>query len=626
MTAERPERPGRYTPRLISFRPSFEDPVRRVLFGLAGGAVERLLAADKVNNIYYEIGCIDDGREFMAKCLDVMRIAVEIPEEDLARIPKTGRVVVVANHPFGGIEGIVIAHLLHGIRPDFKLMANFLLERLEDFRKWLILVDPFARDDSAKINMRPIKETLRWLKDEHMLAVFPAGEVSHIDLKHGGITDPAWSPMIARLVRMTESAVVPVFFKGSNGLLFQLAGLVHPRLRTALLAKEFANKVDKTIHLRVGHPIPYAKLAELADDRALIDYLRVRTYNLKNRKGEPDRRRRVVLPIRFTRPEKAAVAAPRDPPAIAADVVALPPEQKLLASGKFSVWYARAAQAPNLMHEIGRLREATFREAGEGTGKDIDLDRFDDYYLHLFVWSDEKQELVGAYRLGQTDEILPELGRHGLYTMTLFHYRGKLLDSINPALEMGRSFVRKEYQRNFLSLLLLWKGIGHFIAKFPRYKYLFGPVSMNADYTRKSQELLVRFLKDNNALPNLAKLVKARRPLRMNPLGRLAHRRLSHVVKDLDEVEELIADIESRIEGVPVLLRQYLKLGGKLLGFNIDPEFSNVLDGLILVDLTKTDPVILSRYFTREGVVSFRAYHGLPAPDFKKAATETAAS
>ncbi len=610
--------PENYSKPLINLVPPFDDPLRRVLFGLAGSAMERLLAIDKINSIYYEICRRNDGREFMEKCLDVMRVAYEVPEEDLARIPKTGRVIVVANHPFGGIEGIIMASMLHGVRQDFKIMANFLLDRVEGFRKWLILVDPFDRSTSAKMNMRPIKEALRWIKEDHMLAVFPSGEVSHVDLHRGGITDPPWSTMIARIIRMTGASVVPVYFKGSNGLLFQLAGMVHPRLRTALLAKEFANKTDKTIHIRVGNVIPFSRLAEFEDDRELIDYARLHAYNLRHRKAGPEKKKRLILPIRFTRSEKVAVAAQRDPAVIAADVAKLPADQKLLTSGKQSVWFARAAQIPNLMHEIGRLREITFREANEGTGRDIDIDRFDDYYLHLFVWNDEKNEIVGAYRLGQTDEILSQLGRHGLYTTTLFHYRGKLLESISPALEMGRSFIRKEYQRSFSSLLLLWKGIGHFVVKFPRYKILFGPVSVNADYTPKSQELLVRFLKDNNALPTLAKFVKARRPLRLNPLGLLTHRRISHVVKSLDEVEALISDIETHISGVPVLLRQYLKLGGKLLGFNIDPEFSNVLDGLILVDLCKADPVILSRYFTRPGVVNFRAYHNLPPPEFKR--------
>lgn len=621
MSGEEQSNPGRFTNRLIDLKPPFKDPLRRSLFGLLGGAAERLLSVDKINRIYYDIGRLEDRREFAEKCLDVMHVDLQVTEEDLARIPKTGRVVVVANHPFGGIEGVIMARLLQGVRPDFRIMANYLLGRIEGFNKLLILVDPFGRDDSPKLNMRPIKESLRWLKGDHALAVFPSGEVSHLNLKHGGIVDPPWSTMIARLVRMTEASVVPVYFKGNNGLLFQLAGMVHPRLRTALLAKEFANKRDKTIHVRIGHAIPYARLADLADDRALIDYARLHTYNLRNRPAAPRKERRLIFPIRFGSPEKVPVAAARDPAVIAANVAQLPPEQKLLTSGKLSAWYARAAQIPDLMHEIGRLREVTFRDAGEGTCREIDLDRFDDYYIHLFVWNDEKQELVGAYRLGQTDEILPRHGRHGLYTTTLFHYRSKLLESISPALEMGRSFIRKEYQRSFAPLLLLWKGIGHFVVKHPCYKILFGPVSVNADYTRKSQEILVRFLKDNNALPTLARLVKARRPLRLNPLSKLRGRRISHVVKNLDEVESLIADIETNIEGVPVLLRQYLKLGGKLLGFNIDPDFSNVLDGLILVDLTKTDHVILNRYMTPPGYATFAAYHKLPVPPPRAAAT-----
>lgn len=610
---------------LIKLTIPAKAPLSRAVLGVAGSALEHLLSIDKLNRTYNEIAKLHDDREFMEKCLDVMNVGYEVSEEDLARIPRTGRVVVVANHPFGGIEGVILASLLRGARPDFKIMANYLLERIADFRKWLILVDPFNRASSAKINTKPLKESLRWLQEDHMLGVFPSGEVSHIDFHKGGIvTDPPWSPMIARIVRATEASIVPVYFKGSNGLMFQLAGLVHPRLRTALLPREFTNKKHKTIQVRIGHPIPFSKLAELSDDREMIEYARLHTYNLKNRRLAAGKKRRLLLPVRFTRSGKAPVAPPRDPAVISADVAGLPPGQKLLTSGKFSVWYASAGQIPNLMHEIGRLREITFREAGEGTGCEIDVDRFDDYYLHLFVWSDEKQEIVGAYRLGQSDEIVRRLGRHGLYTMTLFHMRTKLVESISPALEMGRSFIRKEYQKSFAPLLLLWKGIGHFIVKHPRYKILFGPVSMSADYTRKSQELLVRFLKANSAMPRFARLVKARHPLRMNPLGKFAHKKISHVVKDLEEVESLIADIETHIEGVPVLLRQYLKLGGKLLGFNIDPEFSNVLDGLILVDLTKTDPVILGRYFGKEGVISFYAYHNLPPPDFKR--TESAAA
>ena len=613
MTDREQTEDGRAKP-LIRLTPEFRDPFRRIVFGVAGSAVERLLAIDKVNNIYFEACGIDDDRAFMDKCLDVMRVEYEVSEEDLARIPPKGRVVVVANHPFGGIEGIVLASLLHTVRDDFKLMANFLLERVEGLRPWMLFVDPFDRADSARVNMKPLKDCLRWLRDEHMLAVFPSGTVSHLNLRGGGIVDPPWSPTIGRIVRSTESTVLPMYVQGSNGLLFQLAGLMHPRVRTALLPNELANKKDKTIRIRIGHPIPFDALKQYDDDQKLIDYLRLRSYNLRHRKPDGAGRRRTVLPLKFQRTERTPVTRPLEHDLIAGDVERLPPEQKLLENNTLSVFYARADQIPNLLHEIGRLREITFRDAGEGTGQALDLDRFDDYYLHLFVWNRDKRELVGAYRLGQTDEILPRFGKRGLYTSTLFRYRRRLLASLTPGLEMGRSFIRKEYQRNFASLLLLWKGIGQFVVRHPRYKILFGPVSVNADYTRKSQELMVQFLKDNNALPDLARLVKPRRPLLMGPLSKLRSRRISRVVRDLDEVEAFIADIESKMQGVPVLLRQYLKLGGSLLGFNIDPDFGNCLDGLILVDLTKTDPVILNRYIGREGVEAFYAHHGLTPP------------
>lgn len=593
---------------VIDFRSAFRAPLPRAL----AGGVQRLLKADEVNRIYSEIVQRGDGQEFMQRCIEVMRLSVQAAPEDIARIPATGPVVVVANHPFGGVEGVVLAHLLGRARPDFKLMANYLLSRVEAFRKWLILVDPFGGEDSARVNMRPVKESLSWLGDGHLLGVFPAGEVSHLHLNGSGVVDPKWSPMIARLIRRTGATVVPVYFEGANGPLFQLAGMVHPRLRTALLAKEFANKCDSTIRVQIGHPIPPTELSGFTDDESLTNYIRLRTYNLRHR-----RKRSPVITVpknilpRRAVPESEPVADARPAEIVARDLASLPAEQKLLTSGKLSAWYARAPQIPNLLHEIGRQRELTFREAGEGSGRALDLDRFDQAYLHLIVWDDEKGCLAGACRLGATDEILPVSGIRGLYTSTLFRYRRALLNRISPALEMGRSFICPAYQRHYASLFMLWKGIGRFVVLFPRYRNLFGPVSINAAYSSSSQALLVRFLRDNNSVPRVAHLVKARRPLRMNPFGRIAHRQVSQVVKDIDGVDALISDVDTHIGGVPVLLRQYLKLGGKLLGFNLDPDFSNVLDGLILVDLAQTDPVILARYLTKEGVASFRAHHGV---------------
>ena len=597
---------------VVDLRALIKDPLQQRMFSLVGGAVERVLAIDGINQIYYSAAEADPSQEFMERVLEVMNIETAVTDSDLARIPRDGRVVIVANHPFGGIEGIVLGALLRSLRPDVKLMANFLLKAIPDLHDAMIFVDPFDRAASAAINLRPIKECVRWLRGEGALGVFPAGAVSHIDLRRGGVTDPAWSPTIARLIRMTEAPVVPVFFRGSNSLLFQILGLVHPRLRTGMLPRELVNKRNRKLEVRIGHAIPYRRLAGLTDDHALMEYLRQRTYHLSKRAARPDLKvRRRALPIRLIQPPADEVAGPESPDRLREEVARLRPDQRLLQSGPFDVCVAEAVQIPSLLLELGRLRELTFRGVKEGTGRARDLDRFDEYYLHLFVWNRDAGELVGAYRLGQTDLILKRLGLRGLYTSTLFHYRKKLLRHISPALEMGRSFVRPEYQKNFSSLMLLWKGLAMFVARNPRYRNLFGPVSISSEYQTSSRLLLVAFLKAGPFLPQLARLVRPRKPLRSHPLAQLKLRRPSAVVQDLSEVESLIADLETDLKGIPVLLRQYLRLGGKLLAFNVDPAFSNVLDGLILVDLAQTEPSLLAKYMGADEVAKFRAFHGV---------------
>jgi putative hemolysin len=612
------------TERLIQLRNFFKNPLHRKFFSVVGGAVEKALAIDRINQIYYAAATRGDDRHFLDRVLDVMNIELAVTEADLARIPAKGSLVVVANHPFGGIEGIILGALLRSVRPDVKLMANFLLKAVPDLHDSMIFVDPFDRDESAKLNLRPLKESIRWLKDGGALGVFPAGEVSHIDLRRGGICDPEWSETIARLIRIAESPALPVFFKGSNSLIFQVLGLVHPRLRTGMLPRELVNKSNKVLEVRIGSLIPFKRLAAFPDDRALIDYLRMRTYHLRRRRDEKKAPvRRAIFPIQMVKPEPVEVAPPVTPGLLQAEIEHLPPESLLVESGPFAVYCAEAARIPHLMREIGRLREITFRGVGEGTGQALDLDRFDDYYVHVFVWNRAKAEVVGAYRLGHADEIVRRLGVRGLYTSTLFRYRRRLLNRIGPALEMGRSFVREEYQRSFSPLMLLWKGIALYVARNPRYRVLFGPVSVNNDYQSTSRQLLVSFLKINNFEPELAKLVKARKPLRTNPLHTWQLKRHRAVVHDLDEIESLISDLETDLKGVPILLRQYLRLGGRLIGFNIDPAFGYCLDGLILLDLTETDPNMLIKYMGRQNAERFLAFHGKSLPPALTAARES---
>lgn len=302
----------------------------------------------------------------------------------------------------------------------------------------------------------------------------------------------------------------------------------------------------------------------------------------------------------------ATVIDPIPASLLKAELEVLPAMQRLAVIGRFSVQYARASQIPWSLQEIGRLREVTFRAAGEGTGNSADIDLYDSYYLHLWIWDHEAEMIVGAYRMGRTDEIVARYGLDALYTQSLFKFGRTLLRVLDPAIELGRSFVRQEYQRSFAPLMLLWRGIGLYMAREPRYAVLFGAVSISNSYTQASRRLMVEFLTENNSDDRLARLVKPRSPFRHGRWrGVLRHGEL----KDIDQVSRLIESMEPDRKGIPVLLRQYLKLGGRLLAFSADEEFSDVLDGLMVCDLRNSDLKILAKYMGEEGVQRFRVQH-----------------
>jgi putative hemolysin len=586
-----------------------EGPVRQKLLPAVGGAIERVLLFDQLNALYRQILHLQDSRQFHEKLLQALRIRYEVSPGDLARIPPDGPVVVTSNHPFGAIEGIILATVLRSVRADVKLMANFLLGSIPELRDLFILVDPFARPTSTYANVRALRETLSWLKGGAMLVVFPAGEVSHIDLPSRRVTDPEWSESIARIIRATGARALPVCFSGANGLAFQVLGLVHPRLRTALLPHEFLNKRDKTIPLRIGSPIPFCRLAAFKTDRELMAYLRHRTYALANNDAPPHEPLELLLPRRLRRTAQAPIAPPLPSQQVMEEIENLPPSQRLLASGELVAYHARAGQIPQTLQEIGRLREISFRAAGEGSGKSCDLDEFDSTYIHLFIWNHSAGELVGGYRLGPTDEILPASGLHGLYTSTLFNFTSGFQRRIACALEMGRTFVRPEYQRSLGALPLLWKGIGRYILRNPKYRILFGAVSISNRYRALSRQLMVSFLRSYHYLSSLSGMVKARTPFRPTGEREFVQRTVELVGDNLDELATIISDIESNGAGIPILLKHYLKLGGRMLGFNVDPSFSDVVDGLILVDLTQTDTKILERFVGQDQAAAYLAYH-----------------
>ena len=554
----------------------------------------RILRFNELERMYNEIKPAGKGQAFFQAMVERLRVDLQIDEAELARIPSRGPVVVVANHPFGILEGAAILSRLLQIRPDVKALTNSILTAVPEAADHFIPVDVFSGKAAVQQNQRGLRQSLEWLKQGGVLLVFPAGEVSHLQLNRFSITDPEWSTMIARLIRRTGATAVPVYVRGANSLLFQIVGLLHPKLRTALLPHEYLNKENTRVEIRVGAPVSPSRMAAITSDEKLTRYLRWRTYLLEHRQ----RAGRGPTPLRHDPTPRVTH------PSIRLEVEALPPSRCLVEQGDTRVYIATAREMPRVLEEIGELRELTFRAAGEGTGKTRDLDAFDFNYLHLFSWNTKRQEVIGAYRLGQTDEILRRQGIQGLYTSTLFRYGKDFLLEIHPALELGRSFIRAEYQKSFSALLLLWKGIGRFVVEHPRYRVLFGPVSISNDYHPLSRKFIVDYLEHNLRDERLSRLVKPRRPFRpfLVPAG-------VNWSVDLEELSDIIGDLEQDGKGVPVLLRQYLKLGGRLLSFNVDPKFSRCLDGLILVDLARTERAILNRYMTPEGAASFLRFH-----------------
>lgn len=565
-----------------------------------------------MDRIYRNLPAATSSMEFLDIVLDLFGITYAANPGGLLNIPKEGPAVIVANHPFGGLEGVILAHCLLQHRSDVKFMANYMLRRVPEIRDLFIGVDPFGGETSVAANMRPMRESLRWLKSGGLLVVFPAGEVSHLHLSRGQVTDPAWRPVIAGLIRATGSSVIPLHFQGTNSLAFRLLGLVHPRVRTAMLAREFMNKENRRVEFTIGKTISPKRLQVFEDNAELIRYLRLQTYSLAAPHQTP------ASPAAPPQAAHSPIAAAIAPALLAREINALPRDQNLGESGNLAVYCARSEQIPHTLQEIGRLREITFRATGEGTGKSSDIDLYDSYYLHLILWDREQNRIAGGYRLGLSDEIMNKYGKRGFYTHSLFRYRSRLLKSISPSIELGRSFVCEPYQRSYAPLMLLWKGIGAFVSRHPRYRVLFGPVSISADYQTSSQQLLVDFLRANRFEPQLSRFVRPKKPFRRSRSIRWSVNDMSSI-RDIDRLSDMISRIEAGDKGIPILLKQYLKLGGKLLGFNVDPAFNNALDGLIMVDLCQTDMKTLQKYMGKDNAGQFLDFHRAAKPDWKRA-------
>lgn len=530
-----------------------------------------LLGINKVNKVYDSLKNVP-GDQYAGKALQQMGISYTVDEIEIDNIPKQGAVIIVANHPTGAPDGLMLIDLISKVRPDVKLMGNYLLRRIEPLKEYFIDVDPFSKGAARTVS--GIKASFAHLHGGGALVIFPAGEVSTYQKDGKTIEDKEWEDAIIRFIAKCKVPILPIYIGAKNSALFHGLGKINPKLRTALLPHEMVNKKGQTIHLRIATTLSGNLSGELTDLSILKRFLRANIYTMGAKKAkikENNRRlKEIVPPIAKELLEK--------------DIASLD-DMRLLTLSSYSLYFSKAEDIPNLMHEIGRLREITFRSVGEGTGKEIDLDKFDRYYHHLFIWDSENKAVVGAYRVGMGAEIMEKQGSQGFYTNTLFVMTPPMTNLLEACIELGRSFITQEYQKKSLPLSMIWKGILYILLSNPNYRYLLGPVTISGSFTDTSKLLIVDHLKKYYLEENIAKGVRPTTGLKKLDLKSFDSSKYEGI-SSMENIDKLVFDIEAKRLALPILIKKYLLLNSNIIGFNVDTAFNNSLDALTLLDVT----------------------------------------
>ncbi|TYB76039.1 lysophospholipid acyltransferase family protein [Bizionia saleffrena] len=555
------------------------------VFGtFSGWVLMKVLKISTLNKVYDRNKHLSEI-EFLDAILNEFQIKFEIPEEDLKRLPKEGAYITVSNHPLGGIDGILLLKLMLEERSDFKIIGNFLLHRIAPMAPYIMPVNPFEDRKDAKSSIAGFKSAIAHLRDGHPLGIFPAGEVStYRDGKL--VVDKPWEEAAMKLAQKANVPIVPIYFHAKNSKLFYKLSKISDTFRTAKLPSEVLTQKRRTIKVRVGKPISVNDQNEHKDLQSFTDFIRRKTYMLSNT-FEP--KEKIINTISsslkgFKIPKK--IVTP-----VAADIMIkevealLENDKRLLVSKNYEVYLAPAKDIPNIIREIGRLREITFREVGEGTNEAIDLDSFDTYYHHMFLWDSDSKIIVGAYRMGLGSKIFAKHGIDGFYLQDLFRFEPELYKMMGESIELGRAFIIKSYQQKPMPLFLLWKGIVHTTLRFPEHKYLIGGVSISNQFSNFSKSLMIEFMKSHYYDPYVAQYVHPKKEFKVKLKDADKDFVFDATEADLNKFDKIIDEIEPGALRLPVLLKKYIKQNARLVAFNVDPLFNNAVDGLMYIKI-----------------------------------------
>jgi putative hemolysin len=538
-----------------------------------------LLSFHKINDLYENVSQ-KHGIESIDAIIKYLNINLEFDENELKKLPADGGFITVSNHPFGGIDGILLIKLLSMVRGDHKVIANFLLKKVEPISDFFLAVNPFENMPEAGSSISGLKTAIDHLHNGGVLSFFPAGEVS-TNYATSIITDREWLVSAIKFIKKSKVPIVPIYFHGTNSRLFHLLGRIHPSLRTAKLPSELINKRNKTIKVRIGNPISVKEQNNFSDIYQFGRYLRSKTYCLDS--GIEVKRFFDYSLKSEPHPEEIIASQPKE--GIEKEIAFLKREKLLFQVKNYEVFCAPTKMIPVILNELGRLREITFREVGEGTNRSSDIDEFDLYYHQLIIWDTEERKIVGGYRIGKGAEIIEQFGVQGFYTQSLFKMGKGFKPILEQSLELGRSFIVTEYQRKPLPLFLLWKGILYFLLKNPEYRYLIGPVSISNTYSEKSKELIIRHIMANYYDYDKAAMVRPRKRFKVKTNDLHLNEAMKYLTPQLSSLDKFIGDVDQHNTGLPVLLKKYLGLNAKIIAFNIDPKFNNYVDGMLVLDV-----------------------------------------
>ncbi|MDX1317287.1 MAG: lysophospholipid acyltransferase family protein, partial [Xanthomarina gelatinilytica] len=549
-----------------------------------GWILMKVLKISTLNDIYNRNKHLEKV-DFLNGILHEFQIKFEIPEEDLKRLPKDGAYITVSNHPLGGIDGILLLKLMLEQREDFKIIANFLLHRIEPLKPYIMPVNPFEDRKDVKSSIAGFKNAIKHLQEGHPLGVFPAGEVS--TYRDGKLlVDKPWEEAAMKLIQKAEVPVVPIYFHAKNSTLFYKLSKISDTFRTAKLPSELLTQKRRTIKVRIGRPISVADQKEHQSLDEFSEFIRKKTYMLSNSFDEKGNLlSNISSTLKVPKPPKRIVT-PISKDIMNQEVEALRKgDCRLLQSKNYEVFLATSTEIPNILREIGRLREITFREVGEGTNEAIDLDTFDTYYHHMFLWDSDQQLVAGAYRMGLGSEIYAKYGIDGFYLQDLFRFEPELFKMMSESIEMGRAFIIKEYQQKPMPLFLLWKGIVHTTLRYPEHKFLIGGVSISNQFSNFSKSLMIEFMKSHYYDPYIAQYVHPKKEFKVKLKDADKDFVFDETEADLNKFDKIIDEVEPGALRLPVLLKKYIKQNAKLVAFNVDPLFNNSVDGLMYIKI-----------------------------------------